>query len=70
MLKTMLALSLDTAVCLLSSPGVGWLPPARMPGSGWLGVLSPLRQRDENPVLSAEAWIALSGRAGTITNDI
>ena len=45
-----------------------------MPGSGWLEVggvlLSPLQRKDENWVLSAEAWIALFGRAGTITNDI
>lgn len=39
-------------------------------GGGWGALLSPLRRKDENWVLSAEAWIALFGRAGTITNDI
>lgn len=37
---------------------------------GWGGCLPPRQPRDENRVLLAEAWIALFGRAGTITNDI
>lgn len=60
-------MSLGTTVCLLRLLGAGWLPPPR---AGWLGVLGPLRWRAEKRVLSAEARMALFGRAGTITNDI
>lgn len=61
MLKMRSALSLDTVVGPLNLLGVGSLPPARMPGSGWLGVLGPLQRRDQNRVLSAGAWAALIG---------